>query len=252
MGSVSNKTPLIVLVGETCGGKSALALKLAKQFDGEIICADSRTVYKGMNIGTAKPSSYDQELVPHHLIDIVEPSEPFTAAQFKELANTAIADVQKRGKVPIMVGGTGLYVDAVLFDYDFREKADPELRAELELLSLDELKELISEQGLELPNNPENPRHLMRVLESKGEVAAKKPMRSDAHVFGIEVARDELKRRVNRRTRQMIQDGLVDEAEVLTRDYRWDSPGMNAIGYRELKPFFDGLQTQEQTVLDIN
>lgn len=119
---------LVVIVGETASGKSHLGLELAKKFDGEIICADSRTVYKGMDIGTAKPTEAEQRAIRHHLLDLVEPNEKYNAAWFKKDATAAIKDVSSRGKLPIMVGGTGLYVDSVIFDYDFNNKTMSKLR----------------------------------------------------------------------------------------------------------------------------
>ncbi len=119
MESFPDHTPLIVIVGQTASGKSALALELAQQYNGEIICADSRTVYKGMDIGTAKPSKEDQQQVQHHLLDILSPDQTMTAALFKEKAEQAIKDIGSRGKVAFLVGGTGLYVDSLLFNFSF-------------------------------------------------------------------------------------------------------------------------------------
>ncbi len=119
---------LLVIVGETASGKSGLAMEAARKFNGELICADSRTVYKGMNVGTAKPSLQDQAEIPHHLLDVVEPDERFSAGMFKELALKAIDDIAARGKLPILVGGTGLYIDAVILDYQFDHKTKGELR----------------------------------------------------------------------------------------------------------------------------
>jgi tRNA dimethylallyltransferase len=146
------EAPLIVIVGPTASGKSALAMQLAERFGGEIICADSRTVYKGMDIGTAKPSAEDQARVPHHGLDLVEPGERFSAVDFKNYATQTIADIRARGKIPFLVGGTGLYVDAVIFDYHFGQ-ADPELRAKLEALSLEELHEYCRNNNIKLPEN---------------------------------------------------------------------------------------------------
>jgi tRNA dimethylallyltransferase len=115
---------LVVVVGTTASGKSAAAMQMAQLYGGEIICADSLTIYKGMDIGTAKPSKEDRAAVPHHLLDIIEPDQKFSVAQFQKLATTAITDIQNRGKVPIVVGGTGLYVDALIYNYDFA-KAEP-------------------------------------------------------------------------------------------------------------------------------
>lgn len=114
-----NRSPLLVIVGETASGKSALAMELAQMFNGEIICADSSTLRREANIGAAKPSFKDQSLVPHHLLDIIGPDDKFTAAQFKQEAERAIEDINNRGKLPVMTGGSGLYVDSVLYDYSF-------------------------------------------------------------------------------------------------------------------------------------
>lgn len=120
----ARQSPLVVIVGETASGKSALAMQLAEKFDGEIICADSRTIYKGMDIGTAKPSTGDQLRAKHHLLDVVTPDQNFTAAQFKAMANKIIIEISEAGKLPIMVGGTGLYVDGLLYDFGFNNKPD--------------------------------------------------------------------------------------------------------------------------------
>jgi tRNA dimethylallyltransferase len=127
----SQTPPLLVIVGETASGKTELSLRLAKQFNGEIICADSWTVRREANIGTAKPTEEEGAAVPHHLLDIVAPDEDFTAAVFKRLANQAIGDISNRGKLPIMVGGTGLYVDGVIYDYGFLAAGDRTEREEL-------------------------------------------------------------------------------------------------------------------------
>jgi tRNA dimethylallyltransferase len=131
------KLPLVVIVGPTASGKSATAMRIAKEYGGEIICADSRTIYKGMDIGTAKPTAEDRRQVPHWGLDLVEPGQQFTAADFKEYANQKIYEIRQRGNLPILVGGTGLYVDGVIFNYRFG-KTNPELRKKLEQLSLDE------------------------------------------------------------------------------------------------------------------
>src|SRR5262245_27832773 len=129
--SSSEVFPLVVIVGETGSGKSALALELAERFNGEIICADSRTVYKGMDVGTAKPSPEDRQRVRHYGLDVVEPGEGFSAHAFSLLAQAAIHEIAARGKLPILAGGSGLYVDAVLYGFQFRPKPEPALRSSL-------------------------------------------------------------------------------------------------------------------------
>lgn len=126
---MTNSVRFLAIVGETASGKSALALQLAQRFDGEIICADSATVRRGLEIGTAKPTVADQALARHHLLNIVGPNERFTVADFKRLAEQAINDISGRGKLPIMVGGTGLYIDSVLYDYKFGTKGEPDRQA---------------------------------------------------------------------------------------------------------------------------
>lgn len=147
---VAKIAPLVVIVGETASGKSDLAMYLAKEFDGEIIAADSRTIYRGMDIGTAKPSKQDQATVPHHLIDIANPDERYNTARFQQDATRAINDIATRGKLPIMVGGTGLYIDSVIFDYDFNNKTMGELRPNTLVLGAsrdrDDLKQRIEQR----------------------------------------------------------------------------------------------------------
>ncbi len=147
---VAKVSPLIVVVGETASGKTALGIELAQKFNGEIICADSRTVYKHMDIGTAKPTEAEQKGIKHHLLDIVEPNEKYNVAHFKKDAINAIKDIVSRRKLPIMVGGTGLYIDSVIFDYDFDKKTMSGLRANTLIIGIqrrrDELKQRIQER----------------------------------------------------------------------------------------------------------
>lgn len=239
--------PLIAIVGQTASGKSALALELARRFKGEIICADARTVYKDMDIGTAKPTAEDQKLVRHYLLDVVvTPDQRFTAADFKRLAEEAIKAIESRGKLPILVGGTGLYIDSVLFDFQFRPVADPALRAELEQLSVEELQNRLQEQGIPLSVNDRNPRHLIRSLETNGQIATRKQIRNNTLVLGLEVPPEELKHRIQSRVSRMIKQGLEAEALSLSEMYGWQAPGMSAIGYREWQRLFNG-ETDSRT-----
>ena len=153
---VRSEPPLVVIVGPTASGKTAVAIELAGRFDGEIICADSRTIYKGMDVGTAKPSAKEQAAVPHWGLDLVEPGERFTAADFQRYAVAKIAEFRARGRVPFLVGGTGLYVDAVLFGYEFGPEATARQRQELEGWSLLQLQEYCVKNNIKLPENSQN------------------------------------------------------------------------------------------------
>lgn len=153
-------SPLVVIVGQTASGKTALALELAQKYNGEIICADSRTIYKEMDIGTAKPSVQEQSLIKHYLLDVVSPDKRFNANNFKRLASKAVKEIDSRGKVPFLVGGTGLYISSLVYDFNFNGESDNSLRDNCLIIGLqldaDELKnrikkrvDLMIEQGLE-------------------------------------------------------------------------------------------------------
>ncbi|MBP7807349.1 tRNA (adenosine(37)-N6)-dimethylallyltransferase MiaA [Candidatus Saccharibacteria bacterium] len=232
--------PFLTIVGETASGKSALAMKLAQEFNGEIICADSRTIYTGMDIGTAKPSVADRSLIAHHILDIITPDQRFSAADFKAQAEAAIADILARDKLPIMVGGTGLYVDAVLYNFAFRAPANPDERQKLEKLSVDELQQALAAKGIPLPNNPQNPRHLIRALETGGQQSERQTLRGNTLVLGLKIDRELLEKRIEKRIDDMVTTGLLEEIESLAKKYGWDAPGLQAPGYRAFRPYFAG------------
>lgn len=235
------KPPLVVLVGETASGKTELAIKLAQEFDGEIICADSWTVRREANIGTAKPTAEEQALVPHHLLDVAGPDEDFTAAVFKDLANAAIADIASRGKLPIMVGGTGLYIDGVIYDYGFLPEGDRLAREELNVLSNEQLLERIAAAGIELGEvDVRNKRRLIRLLETNGAQATRKPLRENTLLLGIKTDRDTLEQRITQRTDAMLAAGLEDEVAGLVERYGWDCEALKGISYAQWKDYFLG------------
>lgn len=239
-------SPLIVVVGPTASGKSALAMRIAQAHNGEIIAADSRTVYRGMDIGTAKPTSQDQELVPHHLIDVRDPDEPFSAAEFKELANQAINDVASRGRLPIMVGGTGLYIDAVIFDYHFGPAADQAQRAVLNAMSVEELQDLCRQKNIDLPINNENKRHLVRALELGGLISHKKQLRANTFVVGISTERDILRRRVSERAKEMVTEGVLEEVKRIGQKYAWRGEALKGNIYRIFRGVIEGSKTIDE------
>ncbi len=240
------RSPLVVVVGPTASGKSALAMRIAQAHNGEIIAADSRTVYRGMDIGTAKPTSQDQEIVPHHLVDVREPDEPFSAAEFKELANQAINDVASRGKLPIMVGGTGLYIDAVIFDYHFGPAADQARRAELNAMLVEELQDLCRQKNIVLPINSGNKRHLVRAIELGGLVSHKKQLRGDTFVVGISTERDILRERVGARAKEMVAEGVLEEVVRIGQKYAWQGEALKGNIYRIFRGVSEGSKTIDE------
>jgi tRNA dimethylallyltransferase len=227
--------PLIVIVGPTASGKTALAMEIARRFNGEIICADSRTVYKGLDIGTAKPSAADRLAIPHHLLDVVTPNQHFSAAEFKQLAERSIIDIRKRGKLPILVGGTGLYIDAVIFDYKFGAVADPGIRAELEKKTTKELQDICREKNIKLPTNFNNRRHLIRAIELGGLIKSPRVMISDTIVVGISPTKEILSDRIRRRTKDMFDKNLLHEAQTIAAQYGWENEAMTGNIYQIAK-----------------
>jgi tRNA dimethylallyltransferase len=249
MASRPNNPPLIAIVGETASGKSELALVLAEQFNGEVIAADSWTVYKEFTIGTAKPNDVERKRVPHHLLDIAEPLEGYSAAEYKRHALAAIADIVSRQKLPILVGGTGLYIDSVLFDYSFLPPSSSDMRSELNNRSIDELLEMIRMAGYDLDGiDIRNKRRLIRLIESNGVRPNRDTeLRPNSLIIGLQVPREELRDRVTRRVDAMLASGLEAEVKTLAQKYGWDTEPMKGIGYREFHEYFDGPQTIDET-----
>lgn len=212
MAARESQPELLVIVGPTASGKSELAMRLARRFKGEIIAADSRTVYKNLDIGTAKPSQQEQNEVRHWGIDLINPGDPFTAADFKIYAESAIKAITSRGHLPIMVGGTGLYIDGVLFDFSFGPQADKSKRAELEQLNTNELQERLVNDGLGLPENKLNKRHLIRTIERRGETAAANVSpRKNTLIVGIWPSDEKLRTRIDQRAEHIFSRGILEE-----------------------------------------
>lgn len=246
MATITKASPLLVIVGETASGKTALSLALARKFNGEIIAGDGRTIYRGMDIGTAKPTAKERRTVPHHLIDELDIGQPITAALFKQKVVAAIEHIHAKGKLPILVGGNGLYIDSVLFDYAFNVPVNPTERLRLQQLSVNELQTEMKARGIALPENDQNPRHLMRALETNGQAAKRGPLRPDTLVLGTELEREVLKRRAEERVAAMLAAGLEDEVQRLVETYGWNEQLSQTIGYKEFKKYFEGIETLDQ------
>lgn len=243
----SKEQPLIVIVGPTASGKSGIAVELAEQYNGEIICADSRTIYKGMDIGTAKPSREDQARVPHFGLDLVKPGEPFSAADFKAYAVQKIAEIRARGHVPFLVGGTGLYIDSIVFDYQFGPPADLEKRTELEHMTLKELHNYCIQYNITLPENDQNKRYVIRAIEQKG-VSTKRLVApiNNCIVVGIATEREQLRERIKKRSEQLFNDGVVEEAKTLGDTYGWENEAMTGNIYRLSHAFLNNDITESE------
>lgn len=239
--TLSSNQPLIVIVGPTASGKTGLAVRLAKKYGGEIICADSRTVYRGMDIGTAKPTPEEQKAVPHWGIDLVELGQEFSAADFKEYAMAKIAEIRARGGVPFLVGGTGLYVDAVVFDYRFGTKANTALRTKLESYTVEELHKYCILHNISLPENTKNKRYLIRAIEQEGinKQRSYTPV-SNSIIVGIATEKHKLHDRIQIRAEQLFDEGVVEEAILLGKKYGWKKEAFTGNIYRIVRLYLNG------------
>ena len=251
----SPQAPLIAVIGPTAVGKTALAIRLCLAVGGEVISADSRQVYRGMDIGTAKPTPEERRLVPHHLIDVVDPDQPFSLAEFQAQAYAAIRDVVSRGKVPFLVGGTGQYVQAVLEGWTVpRVPPDPAFRERLYREAAEigperlhaRLAEVDPEAAAKI--HPRNTRRIIRALEVYHATGApishwqrKHPPPYRILRIGLTMPRDVLYRRIDERVDRMIALGLVDEVRrLVAKGYGWDLPAMSGLGYAQIGQYLRG------------
>jgi len=247
---------LLVIVGPTATGKTDLAVHVAKQYNGELVSADSRQVYRGMDIGTGK----DKESlagIPIHLYDVVNPNEAFSISVFQEKAHACIKEIQSRGKLPIVVGGSGLYVQTILHPLTVIVAPNATLRKELESYTKKALQEKLQAVGKtdwETLNNSdrENPRRLIRKIEiAMGEKKAPSQTQASFDVLeiGLTAARSELYARIDARVEKRVKQGILQEIQTLLRaGYTWELPSMSGLGYRQWKPYFEKMATKESVV----
>ncbi len=262
---MTDKIKLIVIAGPTAVGKTALSIELAKAVGGEIISGDAIQVYRGMDIGSAKITHEEMDGVPHHLIDIMNPDEQYSAAHFKEMAVPLIEQIHSRGRVPMIVGGTGLYIQSVLYDYQYQDEDSDESRRLLnhyEQLSTDvlfrELERVDAAASQTIHRN--NRQRLLRALifkqlhnqsittQSKNQTISSK---YDTLLIGLNMPRELLYERINRRVDMMMSSGLVDEVKALMKAGYSDARSMRAIGYKELMPYIEGELTEEEAVTQL-
>lgn len=261
-----NLPKVVAVIGPTASGKTDLGIFLAKKFNGEVVNFDSRQIYTKMNIGTAKPAGEWQEVegkkvyvvgsVVHHLMDFVDPGTDYSLANFKEDAFKVIDDVLSRGKLPILVGGTGLYFWGVIDNLDLtKTEPNKELREQLESKTPTELVEMLKEQDPESAAliDLKNPRRVLRALEvflSTGESFVSRRGKSDPRYnvlqIGLSWPREVLNTRIDQRVEQQIKDGLVEETKKLAGEYSWKLPSMSGIGYRQMGYFLRGEMSLEE------
>ncbi|WP_186577391.1 tRNA (adenosine(37)-N6)-dimethylallyltransferase MiaA [Aquibacillus kalidii] len=255
---------VIAVVGPTAVGKTSLSVEIAKKFSGEIISGDSMQIYKGMDIGTAKVTNTEKENIPHYMIDIKEPNESFSVADFQEQVHHYIKEISDKKHLPIIVGGTGLYIQAALFGYNFAEKKrDDSFQIKIEneieekgIMSVyKRLERIDPEQASKI--HPNNTRRVVRALE----VYERTGMTMTAYheqqqlvspfdpiLIGLEMDRPLLYERINQRVDQMIKEGLVNEVRFFYEKGLKDSQSMKAIGYKEFIPYFEGNQSLEDSI----
>ena len=252
------RLPLIVIVGPTASGKTSLAIQLAKKYRGEIICADSRTVYRGMNIGTAKPSLSEQQGVSHWGLDLVNPGDSFSVSQFKNYARQKIKEIRSRENIPFLVGGTGLYIDSVIFDFQFGAKYSKEKRANLQEMTISELQQYCVNHDVALPENSKNKRYLIRAIERAGKKSSglEVPL-SNTIVVGITTDKQLLRQKITDRAKKMFKDGVVEETIGLANNAGWCNEAMTGNVYPIIKKLIEKEIGEDQAirefiVLDVN
>ena len=257
---------LVAIIGPTAIGKTRLAIQLALWVNGEIVNADSRQIYRYMDIGTAKPTPEERAMVPHHLVDIIEPDKEFSLAEYQQLADNAIRDIQRRGKVPLLVGGSGLYVWGVLEGWIIPKVApDVLFRQGLEKRAeLGEGEDLYRELKAIDPAaaekiDPHNIRRVIRALEVNkmsdstfSRLKKKQAPLFETMIIGLTAGREELYRRADERADNMLRQGFVEEVEnLMKKGYDLNLPALSSIGYREIGQYLNGGMTIEEAVYKI-
>ena len=259
------KPKVIVIGGPTASGKSKLGIEIAKKIDGEIISADSMQIYKDMNIGTAKPSEEEKEGIIHHMLDFVLPNKRYSVSDFKKDAEEIIEKIIQKGKTPIVVGGTGLYINSLIYNIEF-----PQIETDLEYRK--ELENIVEKEGLENLYNeackidkeamekisPNDRKRILRVLEihkSTGKTKTEQDKASrenepiyDYKVFAIDFEREKLYDRINQRVDIMLEMGLVEEVENLLNNYSEFPTAMQGLGYKEVREYLENRATYEEMI----
>ena len=259
------KPKVIVICGPTASGKTALSIELAKKINGEIVSADSMQIYKDMNIGSAKVTNEEMQGIKHYMIDCVSPDERFSVADYKTNAKNAIEEIIKKGKTPSVVGGTGLYIDALIYEIEYKDiKIDENYRKELQEIEKNQGLEVLYKKALEIdPKAMEkisqnDSKRIMRVLEiykatgkNKTEQEAESRLKEipyDYKVFALTMNREKLYERINKRVDIMIEKGLINEVENLLKKYKEFPTSMQGLGYKEVRDYFQGKTTKNEMI----
>ena len=259
------KQKVIVICGPTASGKTALSIELAKKINGEIVSCDSMQIYKEMDIGTAKPTKEEMQEIPHYMINTIFPNERYSVADYKKDAKKAIREIIKKGKVPIIVGGTGLYVDSLIYeieypDIKFDEKYRQELEEQVRKDGLEKLynkaKKIDPEAMLKISSNDK--KRILRVLEiykATGKTKTEQERKSrekepefDYLVYGLNMPREKLYERINLRVDIMIKQGLIKEVEEIYKKYNEFPTAMQGLGYKEVVEYLEGHLTKEEMI----
>ena len=256
---------VIVICGPTASGKTALSIELAKKINGEIISADSMQIYKDMNIGTAKPTIEEMQGIQHYLLDFLSPEERFSVAQYKLKAKQAIKEVLSKGKTPIIVGGTGLYTDSLIYEIEYNDiKLDEDYRHKLEKIAEEKGLEELYKKALDI--DPEamkkisanDKKRIIRVLEiykatgktkTQQEIESrKKSVEYDYKIFALDWDRETLYQRINKRVDIMIEQGLIEEVKNILNKYKKFPTAMQGLGYKEVVDYLNGNYTKDEMI----
>ena len=259
------KSKVIVICGPTASGKTALSIELAKRINGEVVSADSMQIYKDMDIGSAKVTKEEMQGTKHYLVDCVSPDERYSVANYKLDAKKAIEEILKKGKTPIVVGGTGLYIDALIYEIEYQDvKINESYRKELESIKQNQGLEVLYERAVKIDPeamkkiSPNDSKRIMRVLEiyeatgkNKTEQEAESRLKEIPYnykVFAITMDREKLYERINKRVDIMIENGLIEEVKELLKKYKEFPTAMQALGYKEVKEYLDGKLTKQEMI----
>ena len=259
------KPTVIVICGPTASGKTALSIELAKKINGEIVSADSMQIYKDMDIGSAKVTSEEMQGIKHYLIDCVLPDQRYSVANYKQDAKNAIEEILEKGKMPIVVGGTGLYIDSLIYEIEYKDiKINENYRRKLEIIKNEQGLEVLYKKALEIdpkamekisPNDFKRISRILEIYEATGKTKTQQEAESrlneipyDYKVFAIDYDREKLYERINKRVDIMLEKGLIDEDKSLLEKYSEFPTYMQGLGYKEVKQYLDGKLNKEEMI----